>query len=103
MKPSFNHLNLPAYLLSHSAEEEVEINFSDEFDVIMNSILLGIHDDEIEHHLIHPEFRSKVIEAIIEEPNVEIEFVTERDGHKLRGKKRHVKAVLKRAISKVRK
>ncbi len=100
-RPVLDETNIYNYALHEMMDEDVEVNLSDELDVVLKSITLGVHDESKEHLMIHPDFRSKIIEAMIENPLVEAELVTEADGHKLRGKKRHIKTILRHAIEKM--
>ena len=77
----------------------IEINLSRESSIRVWAALLGVHDKE--HLMLSPEFRSKLIEAMIDLP-VEAELVTEAGHHIFRADEDHAKMVVEEALRRMK-
>ena len=82
--------------LQKAAEDVVEINLSDESDVIYHLIMNDAYDPDKHFAYLSPLMTRKIASIISEEPFYDISLKTTPEGHKLRGKKSDIKKLLSR-------
>ena len=80
--------------LHREAEPEVEINLSDEAELLLALIEAGVYDPEKHYLYLSPYFTRKVAEAIANNDFYSISLITDGEGHKLRGKVSDVKKLM---------
>ena len=83
------HINL-----HKEAEPEVEINLSDEAELLLALIEAGVYEPEKHYLYLSPYFTRKIAETIANNNFYSISLITDSEGHKLRGKASDVRKLL---------
>ncbi len=77
--------------LQKKVEEDVEINLSDEAELVYHLISNEAYDPEKHYAYLSPFLTRQIAEIIAEEPFFDISLKTTPEGHKLRGKASDIK------------